>query len=426
MKRQKTYTYSMVVGLGLAAVSASLAGCKKSAPPAGPAGSASAAAAEAPKVDPTPPPGADPDLYKALATVVEKCNINVNDATASCPGEEARKLGDEFSSGKRSRAGAIKTFTLMLESKNENLRAAAVSVMHSGLRNGFGEDVKPGDVKPEDAQALLKDVFELPKPYIRRALPAAVHASVLANQLEPLYAKIDPAKDPDAAGVGIRYLMTHGRLTTFPKVQELTKASDTRLALSAIEAVQNMEKWTPEEQKVLCPWTTDFLSDKRPSVAARAATALSNCGGEFLDQILASGEKALKDGEFSSARLSGLRMLCTPSRRAQPNAPTAAQCDRTRNLLEKVIQTPKLEVSTRSSALVALTNQWNDPRTVAFVKKLQAGKDEGLTDQLKTAMRRLERKDGAKDAKDPKDAKEGGEAPIAKPAAPAASVKSPG
>ena len=421
MTRQKTYTYSMVVGLGLAAVSASLAGCKKSTPSATPAGSASATA-EAPKFDPTPPPGADPDLYKALGTVVEKCNVNVNDATASCPGDEGRKLGEEFSSGKRSGAAAVKTFALMLESKNEKLRAATVSVMHSGLRNGFGADAKLGDVKAEDAQALLKNVFELPKPYIRRALPAAVHASVLANQLEPLYAKIDPTKDPDAAGVGIRYLMTHGRMTTFPKVQELTKVGDTRLALSAIEAVQNMDKWTDEEQKVLCPWTTEFLSDKRAAVAARSATALSNCGGEFLDQILASGEKALKDGEFSSARLSGLRTLCTSSRRAQPNAPTEAQCDRTRALLEKVIQTPKLEVSTRSSALVALTNQWNDPRTVAFVKKLQAGKDDGLSDQLKTALRRLERKEAAKDAKGAK-----GEAPVAKPAAaPVASGKSPG
>ncbi len=422
MKRQQTYTYSLVVGLGLAAASASLAGCKKSTPSATPAGSASSAA-QAPQVDPTPPAGADPDLYQALGKVVENCNVNVNEATASCPGEEARKLGEEFSSGKRSGAAAVKTFALLLESKNEKLRAATASVMHTGLRNGFGADAKVGDVKAEDAQALLKSVFELPKPYVRRALPATVHAAVLANQLEPLYAKLDPTKDADAAGVGIRYLMTHGRLTTFPKVQEYAKAGETRLALSGIEAAQNMDKWTDEEQKVICPWTTEFLSDKRPSVAARAATTLNNCSGEFLDQVLSSGEKALKDGEFSSARLSGLRMLCAPSRRAQPNAPTDAQCERTRNLLEKVIQTPKVEVSTRSSALVALTNLWNDPRSVAFVKKLQAGKDEGLTDQLKTALRRLERKQDA--AKTPA---KGSEAPVAKPApAPsAASGKSPG
>jgi hypothetical protein len=418
MKRKQTYTYSLVVGLGLAAASASLAGCKKSTPSATPAGSASAAP-QASKLDPTAPAGADPDLYQALGKVVENCNVNVNDATASCPGEEARKLGEEFSTGKRSGAAAVKTFALLLESKNEKLRAATASVMHSGLRNGFGADAKPGDVKAEDAQALLKSVFELPKPYIRRALPATVHAAVLANQLEPLYAKLDPSKDLDTAGVGIRYLMTHGRMATFPKVQELAKGAETRVALAGIEAVQNMEKWTDEEQKVLCPWTTEFLSDKRPSVAARAATALSNCGGEFLDQILSSGEKALKDGEFSSGRLSGLRMLCTPNRRAQPNAPTEAQCERVRNLLEKVIQTPKVEVSTRSSALVALTNLWSDARSVAFVKKLQAGKDEGLTDQLKTALRRLERK------KDPTKTP-ASNAPVAKPAPAAATGKSPG
>jgi hypothetical protein len=236
-------------------------------------------------------------------------------------------------------------------------------------------------------------VLKLPKAYIRRALPAAVHASMLADRAPALYAQLDQVKEPEIASVGYRYVMTHGRLAAFPKVQEVSKNPETRIALSAIEAVQNMDKWTDEEQAAICPWATQFLSDSRPAIAARASSAISNCGGKFLDEILSTGEKSLKEGTFSSSRLSGLRGLCTTSRKSQPNPPTDAQCDRARSLLEKVVQAPKLDVATKSSALVALTNQWNDARTLAFVKRLQASKAEGMTEQLKTALRRLERKD---------------------------------
>jgi hypothetical protein len=156
-----------------------------------------------------------------------------------------------------------------------------------------------------------------------------------------------------------------------------------------------MNQWSDEEQAAICPWATQFLSDERPSLSARAASALNNCGGKYLDEILSASEAALKDGSFSSSRLSGLRGLCTASRKKQPNPPTDAQCERARGLLEKVVLAPKLDVATKSSALVALTNQWNDARTIAFVKRLQASKAEGLTEQLKTALRRLERKDAA-------------------------------
>jgi hypothetical protein len=393
MKRLHSFKHIVFFGL-VAALPAALAfGCKKSSEPSG-AVSASASASAAPIVL-TPPPGADADLFKQLVTIVEKCKINVDEATASCPGEEARKLGEEFSTGRRSRVDAVRTFALALASEEPKMRAAATAVLHSGFRSNWGAERKPGDVKAEDADALLKAVVALPKSNVRRALPAAVHASILANRSSELYAELDKSKEPEVASVGYRYVMTHGRLDAFPKIQEVAKSTETRVALSAIESVQNMEKWTEAEQAAICPWATQFLSDQRPSVAARASSSLSNCGGKFLDEILSGGEKALKEGTFASARLTGLRSLCTPARKAQANSnpPTDAQCERARSLLEKVVQAPKLDVATRSSALVALTNQWNDARTLAFVKRLQASKAEGLTEQLKTALRRLERKD---------------------------------
>lgn len=332
-------------------------------------------------------------LFGELAAIVEKCNVNVNEASVSCSKDEARKFADDFSTGRRSRADAVRTFALALGSSEPKMRAVAASVLHSGFRSSWGADRKVGDVKGEDAEALLKVIFTLPKTYVRRALPAAVHASMLADRSAALYAVLDQAKEPEVAGIGYRYVMAHGRLAAFPKIQEVGKSQETRVALSAIEATQNMDKWSEEEQAAICPWATQFLTDTRSAIAARASSAISNCGGKYLDEILAAGEKALKENNFPSSRLSGLRALCTPARKSQANPPTEAQCERTRVLLEKVVQAPKLEIGTRSSALVALTNQWGDARTIAFVKRLQAAKPEGLTEQLKTALRRLERKD---------------------------------
>src|SRR5688500_8075177 len=161
MKRLHSFKHIVFFGL-VAALPATLAlGCKKSSTPSGTA-SASASASAAPAVL-TPPPGADPDLFKQLAPIVEKCNINVNEATASCPGEEARKLGDDFSTGRRSRVDAVRTFALALGSPEPKMRAAAAAVLHSGFRSNWGADRKPGDVKAEDADALLKAVVALPK-----------------------------------------------------------------------------------------------------------------------------------------------------------------------------------------------------------------------------------------------------------------------
>jgi hypothetical protein len=423
MKHLQAFGPFVIWGLAAAFVPVLASGCKKSTAP-GSAASASASASAEPITEIKTPPGADPELFAKIAEIVQKCAVNVKEATTVCQGEETRKLGDDFSVGKRSRPDAVRTMALALESDNEKVRGATAAVLHAGFRNNWGADRKPGDVKADDAKEMIKATFALPKPYLRRALPATVHAAMLANQPDALYAALDSQKDLEIASIGLRHVMTHGRLAVFPKVQETGKSEEARFALSAIEAVQNMDKWSEDEQAAICPWLVQFLNDKRTSISARASTALNNCGGKYVDDILAAGEKAMKDNEFSSARLSGLRSMCTPSRRNQPNAPSPAQCERARALLEKVVQAPKLEVPTRSSALVALTNQWNDARTLAFVKRVQQTKPEGLTEQLKTALRRLEQKDaapaGSAGAHQPRSS-----APAPAPA-PAASGKTPG
>jgi hypothetical protein len=235
--------------------------------------------------------------------------------------------------------------------------------LYSAFRSSWGTDLAPGAVEAKDAQALLTAVLALPKPLMRQSLPAAVHASMLANQSEPLYAELDKMTEPPLRAVAVRYLMTHGRLAALPKVQALVKDSNPAVALASVESAQNMLNWSADEQAKVCPWASELLSDERPAVSAKAASLIGNCGGGFVDSLLEAREKALKGGTFNAGSLGGLKDLCSPGRRARPNAPTEEQCKRARKILEKVVEDKAVDMQVKNSAFTSLAYQWPDGDT---------------------------------------------------------------
>ncbi len=125
--------------------------------------------------------------------------------------------------------------------------------------------------------------------------------------------------------------MTHGRLKVFGKVRELAKEPNLSVVLAALESPRNMFAWTAEEQAAICPWAAGMLDDARPPVAAKAAAVLGSCSGEYVDQLLASGEKALADGRSTATELTSYRDLCAPPQPGRPNGPSAARCERCRS-----------------------------------------------------------------------------------------------
>lgn len=364
-------------------------GCKRTSQAPAPAASASAAPDQV-------PPNVDADLWAQLANTAKTCKVDDQRGTVTCTQGEQRKLIAEFSSNQRSRTKSLPTFTAALSSKTPALQTVGANLLYTAFRTNFGPDVKSGDVSAKDANELLAATVALPKAQTRQALPAAVHAAMLANQSEPLYAALDKLGDVPLRAVAVRNLMTYGRLDALKKVQELAKDDKANLAAAALESPQNMLNWTEAEQAQICPWAMELLADTRPLIAAKAAALIGSCSGEFIDKLLDSGERALADKKFSSTELSGYRDLCAPNRRGRPSAASEQQCVRSRKLLEKVTENKAVEAQTRGMALGSLAHQWPDEKTMQLAKRLEKSPDKSLAESARrTAQRLAQRKASA-------------------------------
>jgi hypothetical protein len=378
--------------LALTLVCALLPACQRKDKAPSPAPSASAA-------KPALPPNVDAALLEQLTTIATTCKVDAVAGSVACDKGENRRLATEFSSGKRGRAASLATLTLALSDKNTALQTAAASLMNSAFRVPWGQDAKLGSVSAPDAKALLEVAIKLPNALAREAVPGAVHAVALAGSIGEAFAVLDKADPAEIRPLGYRYVMTHGRLEAFPKVQELAKDTNAAVALAALEAPRNMYQWNEAEKAAICPWAAELLKDPRPTFATRSANLLGNCSGEFVDQLLEHGEKALKAGRFAAADLGSYRDLCSAASLRQPGAATGEQCERNRKLLTSIIGNKKLESQTRSLALVSVAYQWPDDKTLRLAQSLQKDADKGLADRANGTVKRLEERRAGEKAK---------------------------
>ncbi len=365
------------------AVSALACACKPKQQAPNGAPSASSAKVSA------PPPGVDAALLSKLNEISKGCKVDVSEGSVNCPEGEHRTLVSEFISNTRSRPAAVATLSYALRDETPGMRAVAANVLYSAFRSPWGPDLHRGAVSDADAAALLAATMALPKTQARQAIPAAVHAAMLSNQASALYAALDKANESQLRVIASRYLMTHGRLEAFPKVQELSRDSNAAVVLAALESPENMYNWTTAEQETICPWARELLNDSRPPVAAKAMGLLGNCSGSFVDKLLESGEAALKAGDFSTPQLAAFRDLCSPARRGQPNGPSEAQCQRSRKLLEKVVDSKTLPEQVRSNALISLAYQWADEETLKFAQSQSKSSNRSLAEHAQRTVERL-------------------------------------
>lgn len=77
------------------------------------------------------------------------------------------------------------------------------------------------------------------------------------------------------------------------------------------------------------------------------------------------------------------------SRRAQPNGPSEAQCQRSRKLLEKVVDSKALSEQVRGSALISLAYQWADEETLKFAQSETKSSNKSLAEHAQRTVERL-------------------------------------
>jgi hypothetical protein len=378
--------------LALALGSASFQACQRKDKGAAPVASASSAV-------PALPPHVDADLLDGLRTIAKACKTDSAEGSVTCTQGENRKLTTMFASGKRKRPAAVATLAFALTDADPALQTVAANLLNTAFRAPWSDGGSDGAVDASDARSLLRTALALPKPLARQAVPGAVNAGFLAGIGDEVFAALDKSDPAELRPLGYRYVMTHGRMTAFPKVQELVKDPSPAISLAVLEAPRNMLAWKEDEKAAICPWAAELLKDARVAVATRAGGLLGNCTGEFVDLLLERGEKSLKSGEFKSAEISPYRDLCSAPSRRQPAGASEAQCERNRKLLTSVINAKKLDSQTRSLALVSLAYQWPDDKTLTLARSLQNNADKELAERAKGTIKRLEeRKATQKDA----------------------------
>lgn len=381
--RQRILVVLAFTALGVGGVSVSACGKKKKAPATAPSASAQA---------PSLPANIDKDLLKQLADVSHACKVDAVEGNVSCPQGENRRLINEFVANQRSRTAAVATLAHALADSDTALQAVTANLLNGAFRGPWGPDLKAGAVPTADAKALLAAALKAPKAQARQALPAAVLASTLAGQTDELFVALDRADQTELRPVGYRYVMTHGRLAAFDKIQQLVKDSNSALSFAALEAPRNMYGWTEAEKAAICPWAAALLKDPRPNVATRAAGLLSSCGGDFVDALLDRGEQALKAGRFNAGELGAFRDLCSAANLRDASAASEKQCARNRALLNDVIAVKKLDSQTRSMALASLAYQWPDDKTLKLARSLLKDADKSLAEHADRTVKRLEQR----------------------------------
>lgn len=368
-----------------------MAGCSKD--------EASTAPADSAPAEQAPSWNIDSQLAERLKSIAHECKVDTTTSSVACENGEDRRLVSEFISNRRSKVKSLETFVAALESDDANERAVASSVLYESMRANLGSEVGPGSVTERQARGLVDQLKKLPKAQARQVAPAAVHAAVLAGDEAHLYEVLD--SDSTLAAAAYRYLMVHGRLNAFGKIQELASHTNTALALAALEAPRNMQTWSPKDRASICPWAEKLLADKRPMIGSRAAGLLARCSGNFVDILLDDGEASVRAGTFTMSKLAAHRDLCSPSRRRKGEV-TDAQCQRNRALLTSVVKDSKAESKMRAQALAAIAHQWPDEESLKLATSLEKSQPRELSSEAaKTAERLKKRQAAAKSPSSP-------------------------
>jgi hypothetical protein len=387
-------SFALLCALALAGTFLPACGKKKQAPSAATSASALASAAQ-----PVLAPRVDAALFELLRGLAKKCNVNAGGGNVVCDGGENRTLSADFQGGKRSRAAAVATLAATLADKDPALQTVTANLLNTAFRVPWLPGKDASSVNAEDAKALLGAAVKLPNALARQAVPAAVHAAMLSGSAAEAYALLDKADAAEIRPLGYRYVMTHGRLAALPKVQELAKDPSIALVFAALEAPRNMYDWTDEERAAICPWAAEMLNDSRPNVPSRAAGLLGSCGTPFVDTLLERSEKALKAGKFTAGELGPHRDLCSAAALKTKSAPTEKQCERNRKLLTDVINAKSVDAQTRGLALVSLTYQWPDDKSLKLARALEKNDDKSLAERATSVVKRLELRKAGQAAK---------------------------
>jgi hypothetical protein len=339
----------------------------------------------------------DAELMQAIDAVVANCQIDTKSARIECANKEDAALSDLFGyqAPKKTAFTTIATMAVALADDDENKRTVAANILGNKHQSGWGDEAKPGSVSKQVAETLLAAVPKLGQYQGRRAITAVAYAAGLAGETDKLIEVLDASTDAYLKNSGYKASMFYGRMTVFPKIQELAKSDDPATKLAAVSAAANFYKYTDEEKATLCPWAVEQLPAdgdevKESPIFEQAGYVLQRCGGEWIDKLLDFGEQQLADkNRFDRMYYFVYRNLCF-SMMGEKSAADETQCERNYKFLEKAANNNKLSARERAFALDAIPYQRRDKKSLQLMKKYKKSKVPEIKKTAEDAIKMLE------------------------------------
>lgn len=336
--------------------------------------------------DPKVPPQVDPALVAALETIGQKCELDPKRVSIkSCPNDEHGKLRQSFL--ERDRAAALDSFSAVLSGDDARARIAAAALANA-LLGDFGE---AAEVSKAAARRYLSALRELDEAEASRALRPGVHAAVLAGEREALYSMLDQRADKSMWATALRELAVHGRTDVLPKLEAVAAGNDTRQVAAALSAPRRMRAPTEAEKAAVCPWSAAFIGHEQRRVWEEAGHNAIWCGGEYIDQLLAQGEREVSEGRFDRSSYLVFRDVCFSPNLSRPKRGSDAQCERTYQLLRRVVDDERIDAKLRGLALFGIYYQRRDEASLALMKAYASSKVPELRERAREALASLEK-----------------------------------
>lgn len=280
----------------------------------------------------------DQEIMDAIKAVSKNCSVDMRYAfVRNCKGGEDVKLSDIIST--KTVPLSIGTISVALNDPDEKVRVVACKLLYREIRDNISslenntEQVSTGAV-----DNLLKGMANIHGYVAMYAAEAVTHIAVLKGREQDLYKMLKEHPQDIVRVHGYSHLMRFGRLRVFDKVNELSKSTDTRVALAALDAPRSMNMYTDNEKKVICPWAQTYLNNNDLQIAFRAGAILNICGGKFIDSVLNECEKKAGEGNLKapfSYVLTNFTFSCTQMFGSPPTG-TKEQCERREMLIKKI------------------------------------------------------------------------------------------
>lgn len=342
---------------------------------------------EAPKID--------SDYQALLDAIAANCEIKVSGCTVrKCANKEYDQFRTLWNEKKKKKTEALDTLAVMLADADENKRTVASNVMSQ--RFGSTLNPEPGPVSKSTSGRLIDAVSKIEGCQASQSVKTTVHAAMLAEDDDRLFAMIAAHKSEYVAKLGYRNLMHHGRIRPLDKMKELAKTAEPRELAALVRAPRKMHKASDQEKEAVCPWAQSFLSHEDGNVAYEAGFTMAYCGGKYVEALLAEGEKRLTSGTFDKPFASVFREPCAAFIKTKRTDQENATCEKVYTFLEKVGTDGRASSEVRGRALWNIYYQERTQATYDRLKKYAHDKDPEVKKQVEDAMKSLEKNYGAK------------------------------